>query len=150
MPMRILCSLLIVLSCGAPAFAAAPPPTDEQSVLAFENELCVAFRNNDAAAIAAGEDVHYALTNTDSRISTRADDIADAKSGSMRYAEFRNHDMQVTLYGDTAIVRGITSLKGTSNGKAFAHDVRFTDTLVRRNGAWQLVAGHVTPAKPST
>ena len=148
--MKTRCCVLFGLSCCMPVLAAPAMTGTEQSVLRFETDLCVAFRNNDAAAIAAGEDEHYALTNSSSQISTRADDIADAKSGATRYTEFRNHDMQVTLYGDTAIVRGITSLKGTSDGKAFERDVRFTDTVVRRDGAWKLVAGHVTPAtKPA-
>jgi ketosteroid isomerase-like protein len=48
------------------------------------------------------------------------------------------------VYGDTAVVQGITSLKGRAAGKPFALDVRFTDTLVRVNGSWTIVVSHVT------
>ncbi|GAA0710090.1 nuclear transport factor 2 family protein [Dokdonella soli] len=138
------CLILAVVCCIGLSSPASASDSDEQAVLAFENDLCVAFLSSDAEAIAKGEDEHYTLTNSHSQISTRTDDITDAKSGGMRYTEFRNHDMKVRLYGDTAIVLGITSLKGSSKGKPFALDVRFTDTLVKRDGAWKLVAGHVT------
>lgn len=52
--------------------------------------------------------------------------------------------MTARVYGDTAVVQGITSLKGRSGGKPFAVDVRFTDTLVRVNGQWRIVVSHVT------
>jgi hypothetical protein len=37
------------------------------------------------------------------------------------------------------------SLEGTSGGKAFDADMRFTDTFVRTNGTWKMVAAQVTP-----
>jgi len=58
--------------------------------------------------------------------------------------EFRNHDTTVRLYGDAAIVLGITSLKGSSGGKPFALDVRFTDTYVRRSDGWKIAASQAT------
>jgi ketosteroid isomerase-like protein len=48
------------------------------------------------------------------------------------------------LYGDAAIVLGITSIKGTSAGKTFELDVRFTDTYVRRAGGWKIAASQAT------
>lgn len=48
------------------------------------------------------------------------------------------------VYGETAVVQGITSLEGTSEGAAFKVDVRFTDTLIKVKGQWMLVVSHVT------
>ncbi len=53
--------------------------------------------------------------------------------------------MLARLYGnDTAVVLGKTRVKGTSDGKPFDRVVQFTDTLIKRDGRWQLVAGHVS------
>jgi ketosteroid isomerase-like protein len=82
-------------------------------------------------------------------VSTRADDIADAKKGEIKYTEFRNHDTTMRLYGDTAVRLGITSIKGTSNGKPFTLDVRFTDTYVKRPGGWKIASSHATRIEPS-
>jgi ketosteroid isomerase-like protein len=53
--------------------------------------------------------------------------------------------MLARIYGnDTAVVLGKTRVKGTSDGKPFDRVVQFTDTLIKRDDRWQLVAGHVS------
>lgn len=134
-------SLVIVALLAQNAVAA--PADDEREIRKVEAALCDALRSGDAAAIARLEDETYTLTNSKSEVTTRADDIADAKKG-VRYDEFRNHEQTVRLYGDAAIVLGITSVKGTSGGKPFAVDFRFTDTYVRRADGWKIAASHAT------
>ena len=138
----------ILLACAlllsAQAAAARSAADDEQEIRSVEKALCEAFRSGDADAIARYEDETYTLTNTHAEVSTRADDIAEAKKAEIRYSEFRNHDQTVRLYGDAAIVIGITSIKGVSSGKSFALDVRFTDTYVRRSSGWKIAASHAT------
>ena len=135
---------LIAILFAQQAAASPPAANDEEEIRRVEHALCEAFRTGDADTIARLEDETYTLTNTHAEVSTRADDIADAKKGEIRYSEFRNHDTTVRLYGDAAIVLGITSIKGTSAGKAFELDVRFTDTYVRRVGGWKLAASQAT------
>ena len=62
-------------------------------------------------------------------------------------AEYDN--VQVTVYGDTAIATGIYKGKGTeSNGKSFDENERFTDTWVKMaNGKWQCVATQTSTVK---
>ncbi len=126
------------------ATAAPAASDDEQAIRRVEQALCDAFRAGDADAIARLEDATYTLTNSRGEVTTRADDIADAKKGEVRYSEFRNHDTTIRLYGDAAIVLGITSLKGTAGAKAFEADFRFTDTYVRRADGWKIAASHAT------
>jgi ketosteroid isomerase-like protein len=122
---------------------AASPADDEREIRRVEAALCDAIRTGDATAIARLEDATYTLTNSKSEVTTQADDIADAKKG-VHYTEFRNHDQSVRLYSDAAIVLGVTSVKGTSAGKPFAADFRFTDTYVRRADGWKIAASHAT------
>jgi ketosteroid isomerase-like protein len=77
-------------------------------------------------------------------IGTRADEINELRSGKVRYDVFENYDMLARLYGDTAVVLGKTRVKGTADGKPFDRIVQFTDTLIKRDGRWQLAAGHVS------
>lgn len=78
-------------------------------------------------------------------MSTRANEIDELRNGKVHYDVFENYDMKARLYGDnTAVVLGRTHVKGTSRGKAFDRVVKFTDTLVKRNGQWQVAAGHVS------
>jgi ketosteroid isomerase-like protein len=123
--------------------AIAAPADDEREIRKVEAALCDALRDGDAAAIERLEDATYTLTNSKSEVTTRADDIADAKKG-VRYDEFRNHDQTYRLYGDAAIVLGITSVRGRAGDKPFAADFRFTDTYVRRADGWRIAASHAT------
>ncbi len=78
-------------------------------------------------------------------MSTRAYEINELRGGKVHYDAFENYDMLARLYGnDTAVVLGKTRVKGTSDGKPFDRVVQFTDTLIKRDGRWQLVAGHVS------
>jgi len=143
--MRYACCIFVLALVTIPAFqASATASADEVAIRDVERALCDAIRTGDSAAIARLEDETYTLTDTHAEVSTRADDIADAKKGEIRYAEFNNHDMTVRLYGDAAIVLGITSLQGTFRGTPFALDVRFTDTYVRRSDGWKIVASQAT------
>jgi ketosteroid isomerase-like protein len=137
-------SIAIALFVFSQAAMAASAEHDEKDIRRVEKELCDAFKTGDAAAIERIEDSTYTLTNTHGEVSGRADDIADAKKGEIRYSEFRNHDQTVRLYGDAAIVLGITSLKGTANGKSIELDAKFTDTYVRRADGWKIVASQAT------
>jgi len=49
-------------------------------------------------------------------------------------------DMKVHVYGDTAIVTGLNTTKGTFKGKDTSGAYRFTDVFVKRDGRWQVVA----------
>ena len=143
--MRSACCIFIAALAASPVIAtSATMSADEEAIRKVESALCDAIRTGDAETIARLEDETYTLTNTHAEVSTRADDIADAKKGEIRYTEFRNHDTTVRLYGDAGIVLGITSLKGTSAGKPFALDVRFTDTYVRRADGWKIAASQAT------
>lgn len=138
--MKVGCLLVVALFTQG---AVAAPADDERDIRKVEAALCEALQSGDAAAIAKLEDETYTLTNSKSEVTTRADDIADAKKG-VRYDEFRNHEQTVRLYGDAAIVLGVTSVKGSSGGKPFAADFKFTDTYVRRAEGWKIAASHAT------
>jgi hypothetical protein len=63
----------------------------------------------------------------------------------VHYDVFENYDMIARLYGDNmGVVLGKTRVKGTIEGKPFDRVVQFTDTLIKRDGRWQLAARHVS------
>lgn len=135
--------LLFLSALGAVAENSA----EENAVLQTEREGCLAYQNNDPEKIAKFLTSDYTLTDSKGEISTGADDVADAKSGKIRYQVFENYDMKVRVYGDAAIVLGKTKVQGTAEGKAIDVVVQFTDTLVKQNGQWRLAAGHVSRLK---
>jgi hypothetical protein len=136
-----LVAFVAVLACR---FSLAQTPI-EQEVLQFEREACKAFLDADVAALERVLTPEFTLTLSNGEVSTRADEINELRSGKVHYEVFENYDMLARLYGnDTAVVLGKTRVKGTANGKPFDRVVQFTDTLIKRDGRWQLAAGHVS------
>ncbi len=130
-----LASLLLVFGQGG---------DEENAVLQTERELATSYLRSDADAIARGVMEDYTLTNSMGKITTRADDIDEAKKNNPKYEMFENHDMKVRVHGDTAVVTGQTHTKGISSGKPFDSEFQFTDTFIRDGGRWRLLAGHVS------
>ena len=117
----------------------------QQEVLQFERDACKAFLDADMAALERVLTSDFTLTLSNGDVETRADQINELHSGKVHYDVFENHDMLARLYGnDTAVVLGKTRVKGTADGKPFDRIVQFTDTLIKRDGRWQLAAGHVS------
>ena len=117
----------------------------ENDVLQFERDACKAFLDADSAGLERVLTPDFTLTLSNGEVSTRADEINELRSGKVHYDIFENYDMKARLYGDnTAVVLGKTHVKGTAEGKPFDRVVQFTDTLIKRDGRWQLAAGHVS------
>jgi len=136
--------LLLALCLTSAAAGQTPKASDEQDVLQVERDGCHAYQVGDTATLQRLFTADYTLTNSRGEVSTLADDIADAKSGTIRYTMFENRNMKVRLYSDAAIVTGQTWIKGTIQGRPIDASFQFTDTLVRQRGHWLLAASHAT------
>jgi ketosteroid isomerase-like protein len=117
---------------------------EEAAVLQTERDLALAYQKSDPAGITRGVMEDYTLTNSSGQVTTRANDLEEAKKVDPKYEIFENHDMKVRVHDDTAVVLGITRAKGLSGGKPFDAQFQFTDTFVKDAGRWRLYAGHVT------
>ena len=137
-------TLIVLLAVAACQFCLAQTPA-QQEVLQFERDACKAFLEADVVALERVLTPEFTLTLSNGEVSTRADEIDELRSGKVHYDVFENYDMLARLYGnDTAVVLGKTRVKGTADGKPFDRVVQFTDTLIKRDGRWQLAAGHVS------
>lgn len=117
---------------------------DVAAVLAAERAVCAAYQAGDATWLERHLDREFTLTSSRGVVTTRADEVAELRSGRTKYDVFRNHGSRVRFYGDAAVVNGITSVKGESDGAPFEADFQFTDTYVKRDGEWVIVASHAS------
>jgi ketosteroid isomerase-like protein len=58
-------------------------------------------------------------------------------------------DQMVIVDGDTAIVTGTDTLRGTKQGEAYTLVARYTATYIRRNGRWVALAEHMVAVPPA-
>jgi hypothetical protein len=128
------------------AFAAgsASPSPEETRVMQVTQAACTAFLEADVASAEALLAPGFTLVNSSAEVQTREEVLAEIRNHDPVYEEFRNHSMTARVFGDAAVVQGITTVKGHSGGRNFDVNVRFTDTLIRQKGKWRLVVSHVT------
>jgi ketosteroid isomerase-like protein len=138
--------LLMMMGLSSSLAASADAKADEAHILERIHKACAAFEKGDVDYLVEFLDESFTLTDTRGQVTTREQNLAEVRKREPRYDMFRNHGMKVRVYGDSAVVTGITTVKGTSGGQAFAADLQFTDTLIKRGGTWRMVSSHVSPA----
>ena len=120
----------------------------EAEVLAVENAWMEAYLHDDVTALDAILANDYTLTDSTGGVSTKADDLANARSHRVHFDAYDNTDVRVRVWGDTAVVTGRSRISGNASGRPFAHDITFTDTLAHIDGRWRAVAAHISRTKP--
>jgi ketosteroid isomerase-like protein len=136
---------LFALTFLASVLVASAQESDEaNAVLQTERDLAGAYQRSDADAIAQGVMEDYTLTHSTGKVTTRADDIAEAKKNDPKYEILENYDMKARVHSDTAVVTGKTHTTGISGGKPFDSEFQFTDTFVKDDGRWRLLASHAS------
>lgn len=136
----------ILFATLAAAGAAQPHDAaeDEREILQVETALCRAFETGDVQALRDGLDATFTLTDSRGTVTDLDQNLAEVAGGDPDYEVFRNHEQEIRLYGDAAIVTGITSIRSRSGGTTFEGDFQFTDTWVRRDDGWKLAASHAS------
>jgi ketosteroid isomerase-like protein len=117
---------------------------EANAVLQTERDLAMAYQRSDADVIVQDVMEDYTLTSSTGKVTTRADDIAEAKKNDPKYEMFENYDMKARVHGDAAVVTGKTHTKGMSGEKPFDSLFQFTDTFVKDRGRWRLLASHAS------
>jgi ketosteroid isomerase-like protein len=115
----------------------------QSKIMALEHTWLTSQQTNDIELLKPLLADTIADTSTEGKLMSGKDAaIADAKAVKWSHAEYT--DMQVTVYGDTAIATGIFTGKGTdSAGKPVSVHERYTDTWVKlAGGQWRCVATH--------
>jgi hypothetical protein len=135
-----LSSIAVVLTLFMPSLSTAQ--SVQQQVKKLEIQWYDAIAKKDVAAIERLLADDFSETAPDGVVSTKADAIADLKSGEDAASSYANSDMRVRVYGDTAVVTYVD--KETVKGRDVSHTSRWTDTWVKRGSSWQCVSSQGT------
>jgi uncharacterized protein (TIGR02246 family) len=108
-----------------------------------------AHRNADAEALAAlwAEDLEVVVPRMPPM--SKAEALAFARTGRMRFERYETSQIKLRTYGDTAVVTGRLQRTRTVAGKETTDDWRFTKVYTRQNGAWRVVSFHASDSPPS-
>jgi ketosteroid isomerase-like protein len=114
----------------------------EQTLRHIEQELVDALLKGDVSASERYMADTYIFTDPEGMVMDKARAIATMKSGDLKFESSTLDDMKVQVYGNTAVVTYGSTDKGTYKGTDISGRYRWTDVFAKRNGRWQIVAGH--------
>ncbi len=117
---------------------------DEQAVRQLLNETSAALGRNDTAALDRIYADSYTLTNENGVLLTKAPRLAAIKSGELKFESIVFDEVNVRLYGNTAVATYRVTSKLQFKGQEAGGQFRSTVTLVKMKGRWQLVAAQTT------
>ena len=142
---RVLAVAIPLLTAGGSGLAAqAAGSSPEDSVLALEAARRDALLRADTVALSRMIGDEFVEISRFGALRTRAENIGDVASGTLRLTAIRQDSLTVRIYGDVAVLQGIAENAGTYRGFPFAGRIRYTSVFVRRDGRWQAVTTQQT------
>jgi ketosteroid isomerase-like protein len=141
-------AFVIVLVCSFVQSARPQNSSDasgRSSVLALEHAWDQAQERGDVKALTAIFDDSLMYVDYDGTLLTKAAYLARVKANSTHMQQIVAEEMNVQIFGSTAIVVGTYRVKGMEKGKPYLRRGRFTDVWVLTNGNWICVAAATTP-----
>jgi len=145
MPRRFIaqiCSLSLLLSVVVLVEAKQPKADSDaaisQTLQAMEQAWLNAEKNHDAAAFEKLVADDWIAISPDGKSQTKAERAAEIKTADITSA--MQGDMNVRIFGDTAVVTGTDDEITLKDGKKSNGHYVWTDVFVKRNGKWLAVA----------
>lgn len=128
------------LALGQLKNESSPQNKVEQELKRVENDWLNSYLRGDKQTFDRIVADDFTRTDESGKFATKGEEKAliQAPPASVNVS-LTNEDMQVRVYGNAAIVTGriVSKVQGSLNFQS-----RFTDTFVKRNGGWQVVARH--------
>ena len=143
MSRQIALALVLLLGAIATAQGAANDEVSKE-LQAAEKKWASAAMKQDASAMQSLFVDDFMLTNPVGQCVPGKVLIDKVKDGSLKLETLDYTEMQVHVYGDTAVVIGHLTCKGNWDGNDIGGDYAFTDTFSKIDGHWRELASQVT------
>jgi len=145
MAFRCLVSALVIgVLAAAPGRAQVAPDAVRAELLALEARWDSAVVRKDIAALEQILAPSFVFIGADGSVSSRSEMLAALQAPDLVIDPFETRDVQVRLYGGTAILTGWFEQTGRFQGRAYRTRSRYTDVYVREAGRWVAVSAHAS------
>ena len=129
-----------------PAGEQAAPAGAEQELTRLTDQYVAALKGKDAAALERIWADDLTFITPGGAVQTKAQRMADIKSGATKFDTLEPSERTVRVYGDAAVMTSLSTIKGQYGGQEASGQYRVTQVWARRGGAWQIVAIQMTRA----
>lgn len=116
----------------------------ENQVRQIEIDWGVAFERRDMVTLDLLMAEEYILTDPLGQLRTKTETLAAIETNEVDFQSTQSDDVNVTIYGETAVVTGRSTFRGRYKGWSMTGCYQYTDVLVKRNGSWKAVSSHIT------
>jgi len=120
-----------------------------KELTARESDFSQVLLRGDWKALEQIEGDDLIFTNADGSVTRKSDDIANLRSGNLKFESIEMRDVSVQDFGDIAVATGELTERVRYKTRDLSGLYRFTDVWVNRDGRWQLVAGQETLVQTS-
>jgi ketosteroid isomerase-like protein len=119
-------------------------PGNGQTIIDLDRKRMAAMAQKDVATLRTllADDLIY--THSSARLDTKQSLIGAMESGATVYTGVDPSDVVAQDLGDAVVLTGTCRIQVSSNGKANAFTVRFTDVYANKGGNWQMVTWQST------
>jgi ketosteroid isomerase-like protein len=117
----------------------------QDEIKKLEEERNGAIVHGDAAALDRLSSADYTVISEWGQVLTKAQMLDGFKSGAIKFESREESDLNIRVYGNSALVIGRVVEKGTQNGKSMSPQVRFSRVYVKEKGKWVAVSTQNTP-----
>ena len=144
--LTLACCMGTASTATEPTISQAASTIDARQVLDLEKEWTAAEDKNDATVLRRILDERFVATlgaartlDKEAFIKLFTGDVDPTKSQTLTYEA-------VIIDGDTAVLVGTDTARGTKDNAPYTAVYRYTATYIRRNGQWRALAEHIVKA----
>jgi ketosteroid isomerase-like protein len=120
-----------------------------QEILAIKHQYDEAQLKNDGAWFERMFAEDYIFVLPDGTAVRKTEFVKDLQSRDLVWESVSGKEMQVRVYGDTAVVTGQFFGKGRIKGKVLDERQHFTSVWIKRQGRWQAISEHASSLPPA-
>jgi ketosteroid isomerase-like protein len=111
------------------------------AVKKVDRELTEAVIKGDAKVVDRLTSEDYIHTTPHGKVHGKESILKGLTTGRLTFEKIDDSDVKVSIYGDTAVITGVSKMKGKSNSRGeFHEEYRWTRVYVLSDGKWRTVA----------
>jgi ketosteroid isomerase-like protein len=141
--MTKLCLLIPLLALlMIPRVVRADEAADKAQLIELEKRSAAAIVSGDFQALGSIFAEEWQVVGPDGQVLSRQQVFEQLKGTELKFTSYDISDLQVRIFGDTAIVIGRGNPHGEARGEKFELNEVFSDTFIRVGGTWRCILSH--------
>jgi ketosteroid isomerase-like protein len=114
----------------------------------LESQWRLAVVQNDVAAFNRLLADDYLGINPNGTLETKADALAQRRSGTVKVSSIEPDNVKIRVYGDTAVVTSLVDVEGHDGDRDISGRYHYTRVYSRRDGEWKVVSFEASRVPP--